>query len=474
MAESASPTGNWRDLFSRRYLGTATVLAGGVAIYSTSEFMTMSLLPSAVGDIGGERLYAWVTTVYLVASVVAAAAVGPVLVRFGPRRPYIGALLAFGAGSVVCALAPTMPVLLGGRVVQGLAGGLLAGLGYAVISAVLPERLWTRAAALVSAMWGVGTLVGPAGGGLLAQFGWWRTAFVILAVVSGATALLVPLALPDRSMGTPARIRIPVWSLVLLGFAALVVSVAGLAHTPVMTAVLLSLAGLLVVVFIVVDRRAGVAVLPRSTFGPGRLKWIYVTLGVLMAATMADMYVPLFGQRLAGLIPMLAGFLAAALSVGWTVGEITSASVSSASISGTRTIARIVAFAPVVMASGLALVALVTHEPMTPARVAVWAVGLVMAGSGIGMAWPHLSAWAMGSVVDDPAERAVAAAAINTVQLMCGALGAGLAGVVANLHAVPDAGTARWMFVMFAVLAALAWLASSRAAGFGRPGAAGG
>ena len=208
----------------------------------------------------------------------------------------------------------------------------------------------------------------------------------------------------------------------------------------------------------IVDRRASVAVLPRSTFGPGRLKWIYLTLGVLMAAAMPDMYVPLFGQQLGGLVPVLAGFLGAALSVGWTVGEITSASVTA-----TRTVARIVAIAPVVMACGLALTALVTGEAMTPAGVAVWAVGLVMAGSGIGMAWPHLSAWAMGAV-DDPAEQAVAAAAINTVQLMCGAFGAGLAGVVVNLHDAPDAVTARWMFGGFAVLAALGWVSSSRAA----------
>ncbi len=458
MAETApAAAGGWGDLLGRDYLGAATVLAGGVAIYATNEFITMSLLPSAVGDIGGARLYAWVTTVYLVASVVAAAAVGSVLVRFGPRRSYMGALMSFGAGSVICALAPTMPLLLAGRLVQGLAGGLLAGLGYAVISAVLPERLWTRASALVSAMWGVGTLVGPAAGGLLAQFGWWRAGFAVLAVLATAMALLVPMALPDRG-GDPTGVRIPVWSLLLLGTGALVVSVAGLSRTPAVTAALLALAACFVVTFVVVDRRRSVAVLPRSTFGPGRLKWIYLTLGLLMAATMVDMYVPLFGQRLGGLVPVQAGFLGAALSVGWTVGEI-----ASASITAPRIVSRIVAMAPVMMACGLTVAAVVVGDGMAPPAVAVWAVALALAGSGIGMAWPHLSAWAMGSV-DDPAEQAVAAAAINTVQLMCGAFGAGLAGVVVNLHDVPDALSARWMFGVFAVLAALAWAASSRAA----------
>ena len=68
-------------------------------------------------------------------------------------------------------------------------------------------------------------------------------------------------------------------------------------------------------------------VLPRAAFGPGPLKWMYVTIGLLMAATMVDMYVPLFGQRLADMAPAAAGFFGAVLAVGWTVSEIASASL---------------------------------------------------------------------------------------------------------------------------------------------------
>ena len=174
MADTTAVPGSWGELLGRDYGRATTVLAGGVALYAINEFITMSLLPSVVADIGGARLYAWVTTVYLVASVVSATTVGPVLARFGPRLSYLGALLFFAGGTAVCAAAPSMAALLAGRLIQGLAGGVLAGLGYAVISAALPERLWTRAAAVVSAMWGVGTLIGPASGGVFAQFGLWR------------------------------------------------------------------------------------------------------------------------------------------------------------------------------------------------------------------------------------------------------------------------------------------------------------
>ncbi|MCV7430326.1 MFS transporter [Mycolicibacterium bacteremicum] len=458
-------SGSWRALLGPKHLGASTVLAGGVALYATNEFLTISLMPSAVAEIGGQRYYAWVMTVYLVASVAAATTVSAVLARLGPRSAYLAALTVFGLGSVGCALAPTMELLLAGRIVQGGAGGLLAGLGYAVINTALPQALWTRASALVSAMWGVGTLMGPAAGGLFAQYASWRWAFGALVILTVVIAVLVPVALPRRAAEADVSVvPVPLWSLVLLGTAALLVSVAGLAPDPRVTGGILAAAVGFVAAFLVVDRnRASAAtgkpssVLPPTAFLRGPLKWIYLTLGVLMAATMVDMYVPLFGQRLAQLTPLAAGFLGVALAVGWTVSEIVSASVDRRAA-----VTRIVVAAPVVMVVGLGAGALLVGATMTSWSVILWVVALVVTGTGIGMAWPHLSAWAMGGV-DDPAEGPVAAAAINTVQLICGAFGAGLAGVIVNHSAGDDAGAARMLFTAFAALAVLAVAAAWRA-----------
>jgi len=435
------------------------LLAGGVALYATNEFLTVSLLPSAVADIGGERLYAWVTTLYLVGSVVAATTVNTALLRVGPRLSFLLGLAVFGIGSVVCAAAPSMEVLLVGRTVQGAAGGLLAGLGYAVINAALPQSLWTRASALVSAMWGVATVLGPAAGGFFAQFGLWRWAFVVMAMLTAAMALLVPVVLPTGRVEPSAApaLKIPVWSLLLLGAAALTVSVAQVPHNVVATAALLAVSLVLVVAFVVVDRRMAVAVLPPSTFGAGPLKWIYLTLAVLMASAMVDMYVPLFGQRLAHLVPAVAGFLGAALAVGWTVSEILSASLSSK-----RVIGRVVVAAPLIMAVGLILAAATQVDDAPVGFVVLWALALTITGTGIGAAWPHLSAWAM-QCVDDAKEGSAAAAAINTVQLISGAFGAGLAGVVVNSAHGGVVMAARWLFAVFAALGAAGALAAHRA-----------
>ena len=194
MTQTARETGSWRELLGQ-HLGTSTVLAGGVAMYATNEFLTVSLLPSTIAEIGGNRLYAWVVTLYLVGSVVAATTVNAVLRRFGARSSFLLALAVFGVASLVCAAAPNMEVLIAGRTLQGVAGGTLAGLGYALINSALPRSLWTRGSALVSAMWGVATVVGPAMGGLFAQFGLWRWAFGAMAVLTALMAVLVPVVL---------------------------------------------------------------------------------------------------------------------------------------------------------------------------------------------------------------------------------------------------------------------------------------
>jgi MFS family permease len=94
--------------------------------------------------------------------------------------------------------------------------------------------------------------------------------------------------------------------------------------------------------------------------------------------------------------------------------------------------------------------------------VVMWTLALTITGAGIGAAWPHLSAWAM-RCVDDAEEGGAAAAAINTVQLISGAFGAGLAGVVVNSAHDGAVMAARWLFAVFATLGVIGAVASYRA-----------
>ena len=160
-----SQTGNtasWSELLSGRNGLRSIALAGGVALHAVNVYIVATILPSVVRDIGGLSYYAWNMTLFVVASILSSALSPKALDKFGPRHAFLLAIVVFAAGTTICALAPTMSWMLIGRTLQGFGGGLLLGLSYSSIRIVFEERLWPKAMALVSSMWGVSTLSGPA------------------------------------------------------------------------------------------------------------------------------------------------------------------------------------------------------------------------------------------------------------------------------------------------------------------------
>jgi len=298
-------------------------------------------------------------------------------------------------------------------------------------------------------MWGVGTFVGPALGGAFAEFGSWRGAFVALAVAAVLVGAVVPKALAGARAEAAAE-PIPLVALVLLASAALVVSLASVIATPVIGVVGVLLGLALLAAFVAYERRARVRVLPAATYrGPSRLRWIYATLALLAMSSMVEAFIPLFGQRLAGLPPLAAGFLGAALALGWTAGELPSASATRA-----VTIRRIIIAGPVVVGVGLLLAAVTVRAAPGGWLLAAWVLAFLVTGAGTGIAWPHLSTAAMSSV-SDPSEGNKASAAINTVQLVANAFAAALTGLAVNLGEPDTTTSARYLFGSFALLGVL-------------------
>ena len=164
-----------------------------------------TILPSVVQDIGGLDLYAWNTTLFVVASILGSALSARLLGGYGARSYPMGGFAVLHRRGGAGALAPSMPVMLAGRTVQGFGGGLIFALSYAMINLVFEQRLWPRAMALISAMWGIATLVGPAVGGIFAELHAWRWAFGILLPIMALYAAFTFLILPKGKAQQAAR-----------------------------------------------------------------------------------------------------------------------------------------------------------------------------------------------------------------------------------------------------------------------------
>lgn len=444
----------WSALLSGRNGVRSLALAGGVALHAVNVFVATTILPSVVADIGGLDFYAWNTTLFILASIIGSVLSAKLFGALGPRGAYGVAAGLFGLGTLICASAPGMPLLLLGRFVQGLGGGLLFALAYAMIRLVFPQQLWPRAMAVVSGMWGVATLAGPAIGGTFAELGSWRMAFFAMLPATAVFAGLALAILPRKSPDTDERSGLALPQLALLLLAVFVVSLGSVSPNPVWNAAGLAAAVGIMALLILVERRARWRLLPQGAFRlSSQLCMLFLTIS-LLAITVAtsEMFIPLFLQVLHAQTPLIAGYLAVIMSAGWTLGSILSSGNQG------RRAERAVKMAPVLAFAGMVLLVLLMPGGSTGEWLVMVPVSFAFAlvGAGVGISWPHLLTLILRAAPRD--EQDLASAAITTVQLVATALGSACAGMVVNLAGLTAPGgvagtqsAAFWLFAVFAL-----------------------
>nr|WP_283949911.1 MFS transporter [Limobrevibacterium gyesilva] len=437
-------------------------------MHAVNVFIVVTILPSVVAEIGGLDYFAWNTTLYVVASVLGGAGCARLLSRMGARNLYRVALGAFALGSAVCALAPSMPVLLAGRLVQGLGAGTLSALSFTMVRALFPERLWAPAISIVSAAWGVATLSGPAVGGIFAEYGAWRMAFWSVFALAPLLLLLVEVALP-RGLARPPvpRTRMAFVNLAVLAGSVLAVSVGSTSPLPVWNVAGVA-AGLGLFALFMRLEKGGRRLLPGGACNPATpLGAAYAVMLMLIIGITTEIFVPYFLQKLHGLAPLHAGYLSALMSAGWTIGSVSGSGLRPPQ-------ARLVMQAgPLVMAASLAgLCVLMPHGAMVPAlQVGVIGALLLGMGLGIGVCWPHLGARIFAFAAEG--EKDLAAASMTMVIMVSNAAGSALGGMVTNLAGLTVPGgaagaqaAAAWLFGAYALSPLLAFAAVRRLLAF--------
>ena len=440
-------------LFSPRLLPATLMLGGGVTLYAVESYITATIAPSIVRDIGGLELFSWMTTLFVAAGVLGSITVATRPKGMGLRAVYVVAALIFGIGSLACALAPAMPVLLIGRTIQGYGSGMLSGLAYAFIRFVYPEPLWRRASTLYAAIWGVATVLGPTLGGLFAAGGAWREAFIILVPLTVLMAVSGRWLLPDVA-DDRIDTRTPLIQIILLLAAVFFVSLAGTSEHGSYKIVLIAVSIALVTAMVLIERKSEVRLLPYGAVMLGNpIARLYLTIFTLMLVLTSDIYIPYFLQTLHGVTPLISGYLVALVALGWTI-----AAFFSASFSGRQAAIAIITGCILETAATASLIPfLATATPFIElAEFAPAVIGMFLMGFGVGLGWAHLVTRIIG--IAKRTEQDKASAAISMTQSLGGAFGAAVAGVIVNgaglTHPGGIAGSlsaATWLYALMAL-----------------------
>lgn len=409
------------SIWSRPYLFLTLGLLLIVVAAAFEQLSVATTMPAAVRDLGGLSLYGWAFSAFMLTMIVGLTLGGSEADRLGPVRPFFSGSVLFALGLVVAGFAPTMPILITGRAVQGLGAGLVSAIAYAVIGRGYPETARPRMLALISSGYILPSLIGPALAGLIADYFGWRWVFLGLAPLLPLAAGLALSAMRrfERTKNETrdwerigAAVRLAVGTGLLMS---------GLgSYQMILPAVVLT--GLGMALAAPAIRR----LLPAgSQPATGLFTVLFTAMLLNMAFFGVDAFVPLALTTVRNQTASFAGLALTAASLGWIANSwLQTQLVSRWSRRALVTVGLVLIIAGIV---GVAVVL----RPDIPIGLALLAWGI--AGAGMGFASTTLTLLAME--LAPAGQEGTSMAALNQGGILGIALGAGIGGIiVGNAH----------------------------------------
>ncbi|WP_458782234.1 MFS transporter [Arthrobacter sp. D3-16] len=396
---------------------------GLVAIDST---IVATAVPSIVRDVGGFESFPWLFSAYLLAQAVSVPIYGKLSDMVGRKPIILAGIGLFLLGSILCGIAWSMPALIAFRALQGLGAGAVLPVSITIAGDIYSVEERAKVQGYLASVWAVSSVVGPSLGGIFSTLGIWRGIFLVnvpLCLLAGWMLLRTLHENVERTKHNVdyAGSALLAGSLSLLILGALQGGQAWEWNSPVGIGVFAA-GAVLLVLFLLVERRAAEPVLPawvvsRRLLGTTAL----VSFGVGAVMIGLTSYVPTFLEGALSTSPLIAGLALAALTLGWPI---------SASQAG-RLYLRI-GFKPTaligiaVTVAGLLVLALTSATP----NVMLIAVSCFVVGLGLGLvATPTLIA-AQSSVEWN--ERGVVTSTNMFARSIGSALGVAVFGAIAN------------------------------------------
>jgi MFS family permease len=298
-----------------------------ITLVASEALAVTTIMPIVADELaGGDRtLYGWVFSAFILGSLVGIAGAGVLIDRGSLTRPYLLGLGLFCVGLVVGGLAPSMPVLVAGRVLQGLGAGAIPAVAYVAIGRALPDHLRAQMFATLSTAWVLPGVLGPFVAAVVAEVFNWRLVFLgLLPLIAIAAVMAAPAiaaigpgvgqaADREHDVALDSRRRMPLALLLTLGAGLMI---AGLTNAQLVP-------GLpLIVIGVAIALPAFRSLTPPGTLraAPGMPAAVLLRGLLTFAFFCADAYVALALEEWRGTSAIEAGIALTAATLAWTSG----------------------------------------------------------------------------------------------------------------------------------------------------------
>ncbi len=396
---------------------------GLVAIDST---VIATAVQSIVAGIGGFAQFPWLFSVYMLASAVTVPIYAKLADTIGRKPVMLWGIGAFLVGSILAAAAWNMPSLIAFRAIQGLGAGAVLPMAITMVGDMYTLEERARVQGYMASVWAISAVVGPTLGGIFAQFDMWRGIFLINIPLCLLAGWMIWTRFQEKVERRSHRVDYAGAALFTSSLTLLILGVLqgghGWAWASAPSLGVLGGGVLLLVAFVLVERRAAEPVLPFKLLAR-RLLLTTNVLGFFVGAGLIGLteYVPTFLQVTTGAAPVVAGLALGALTIGWPI---------AATLSG-RAYLRF-GFRPTAILGGTMLVLGTASLAMSTRYPSIWLTAGIcfVIGAGFGFSAVTTLVAAQSSV--DWAERGVVTGTQMLFRNVGQAFGAAALGAVAN------------------------------------------
>ncbi len=293
-----------------------------MALTAMDSTIVATAIPTIVRDLGGFALFPWVFSIYLLTQAAMTPIYGKLADLYGRKPILLVGSVIFLLGSALSGASWNMISLIAFRGLQGVGAASIQPIVTTLAGDLFTIEERAKMQGYLSSVWGLSAIIGPAIGGLFVQYASWRWIFYINIPIGAAALTTVSIFLHEKVQHRRHQIDYGGSILLILSIGLVITGLleAGVSWSWASWESIATLGGglLLVIVFILWERRAPEPVLPTWVFGQRILLTANLgSLGIGVLTIGLSSYLPTYLQGVLRQTPLAAGFALAAMSVGW-------------------------------------------------------------------------------------------------------------------------------------------------------------